>query len=165
MPDNGNGNQTPNLLRVWGWFWAVVVALIMTGLVAFNPDNAFGESECTTWLGFRFSTYPGQPAALQFLGTFIAAISTMMHLAERRRAGSLQIPTLSLALVGALIIMAGQVLQGIREEFSLPDIVVVLLIYCVLIWLLVAALIGISRLYPRINRLYSWLKSRFKSSG
>ena len=165
MPDNGNGNQTTNLLRVWGWFWAVVVALIMTGLVAFNPDNAFGESECTSWLGFRFSTYPGQPAALQFLGTFIAAISAMMHLIERRRAGSFQIPTLILALVGALVIMAGQVLQGIREGFSVPAISVVLLTYSVLIWLLVTALIGVNRLYPWINRLYSWLKSRRESDG
>jgi len=165
MPDDGNGDQKPNQLRVWGWLWAVAVALIMLGLVVINPGNAFGESRPITWLGFQFSTYPGQPAALQFLGTFIAAISAMMHLTERRLTGILWFLASSLVLLGALVIMVGQALQGIHEGSSVPAILVVLLIYFVLIWLLVAALIGIGRLYPRINRLYSWLKSRRESDG
>ena len=167
MPDDGNGNdnQTPNQLRVWGWGWAIAVALIMLVLVVANPGEAFGEREITTWLGFQFPTYPGQSAALQLLGTLIAAIGTMMHLTERRRAGSFHIPALILVLVGALVIMAGQALQGIREGFSVPVILVVLLTYFALIGLLVTALIGISQLYPKINRLYSWLKSHLKSDS
>lgn len=158
MPDDGNDNQTPLQLRVWGWILAVAIALIMLVLVVANPGEAFGEREITTWPGFPVPTYLGQSAALQLLGTLIAAIGTMMHLTERRRAGSFQIPALILVLVGALAIMAGQALQGIREGFSVPVILVVLLTYFALIALLVTALIG-------INRLYSWLKSRFKSSG
>ena len=158
MPADGNGDQKPNQLRVWGWLWAIVLALSMLYLVVANPGNAFGESEIVTWLGFRFPTYPGQPAALQFLGTFIAAISAMMHLTERRLTGILGFLASSLVLFGALVIMAGQGLQGIHEESSVPDILVVLLIYFVLIWLLVATLVGVSR-------LYSWIKSLLKFDG
>ena len=158
MPDDGNGDQKPNQLRVWGWLWAVAVALIMLVLVVANPGDAFGKSQPITWLGFQFPTYPGQPAALQLLGTFIAAISAMMHLTERRLTDVLKFLASRLVLFGALVIMAGQTLQGIREEFSVPAILVVLLTYFLLIWLLVTGLIGVSR-------LYSWLKSRFKSSG
>lgn len=158
MPADGNGDQSPKLLRVWGWLWAVAVALIMLGLVGANPGNAFGESEIITWLGFRFPTYPGQPAALQFLGTFIAAISAMMHLTERQLTGLLRFLASSLVLCGAVVIMAGQALQGIHDESAVPAILVVLLTYFVLIGLLVSALGG-------INRLYSWIMSRLKSDG
>ena len=153
MPDDGNGDQKPNQLRVWGWIWAIVFALSMLYLVLANPGNALGESEPILWLGFWFSTYPGQPAALQFLGTLIAAMSAMIRLTERQLTGFSEILTSILVPFGALVIMAGQGLQGIHEKSSVPDILVVLLTYFVLIWLLVAALIG-------INRLYSWIKSR-----
>lgn len=153
MSDDGNGDQTPNQLRVWGWVWAIAVAFIMLGLVVVNPGDAFGKSQPITWLGIRFSTYPGQPAALQLLGTLIAAMSAMIRLTERRLTGFLGFLASSLVPLGALVIMIGQWLQGIHEESSVPEILVVLLTYFVLIWLLVEALIG-------INRLYSWIKSR-----
>lgn len=153
MPDDGNDDQKPNQLRVWGWLWAIAVALIMLYLVVANPGKAFGQSEIITWLVFQFQTYPGQPAALQLLGTLIAAMSAMIRLTERQLTGFSEILTSILVPFGALVIMVGQGLQGIHEKSSVPDILVVLLTYFVLIWLLVAALIG-------INRLYSWIKSR-----
>ena len=153
MPSDGNGDQKPNQLLVWGWLWTIVFALSILCLVVTNPGNAFGESEPILWLGFRLSTYPGQPAALQLLGTLIAAMSAIIRLTERQLTGFSEILTSILVPFGALVVMAGQGLQGIREKSSVPDILVVLLTYFVLIWLLVAALIG-------INRLYSWIKSR-----
>lgn len=158
MPDNGNGDWLPKPVRIVGWLWIVVIVLMMLYLVLFNPGNTFGESELIPWLGFWFPIYPGQPAALQFLGTFIAAMGAMMHLTERRLTGFLRILALLLILFGALVMMAGQALQGIREQSSVPTILFVLLTYFVLIWFLVAASVG-------INRLYSWLKSRRQSGG
>lgn len=79
----------------------VGIALIMLYLVWDNPGNVFGESEHFPWLDFWLPIYPGQPAALQFLGTLIAAMSAMMHLTERRLTGFLRLLASILVLVGA----------------------------------------------------------------
>ena len=156
MPDDGNGDWLPKPVRIWGWLSTVAIALLMLYLVVVNPGNTFGESEAILWQGVWLQIYPGQPAALQFLGTLIAAMSAMMHLTERRLTGFLWLLASILVLVGALVIMAGQVLQGIYEKSLVPGILFVLLTYFVLIWLTAAA-------WAVKIRVSSWLKSRRKS--
>ena len=128
------------------------IVLILLCMVLFNPGNALGESRTITWLGFHFSTYPGQSAILQFLGTFIVAMSIMPSLFNS------SIPRFVplIALVGSAIVMIGQAIQGIDEIPLVPALLVAIVFYVVPVWILVAGRVWISR-------AWALLKSRIKS--
>lgn len=94
MSADGNGGQKPKLANFMRWFYTVVIVVAGLGLVLFNPNNivynpddALEEAEVGS-IGW-FPTYPGQSAALQILGTFIAAVGAVAPLLDiLRRTGS-----------------------------------------------------------------------------
>ena len=144
------------------WLYTGTIVLILLCMVLFNPDDALGESQTITWLGFSFSTYPVQSALLQFLGTFIVSMSVMPPLFKSSTPRSVTI----IALVGSAVVMIGQAIESIEEASLLPDMapamvpafLVVIGFYVVPVWIVVAG-------WARISRVCSWLKSRIKSSG
>lgn len=129
------------------WLYTGVIVLILLYMVLFNPGGALGESQTITWLGFSFSTYPGQSALLQFLGTFIVSMSVMPSLFNSAKPRFVPI----VALVGSAVIMIGQAIQGIDEIPLVPAFLVAIVVYVVPVWILVAG--------------WAWLKSRRESDG
>ena len=173
MPDGGNGGQTPKLAHFMPWFYTVVIVVAGLCLVLFNPDNivynpddAIEEAEVRT-LGW-FQIYPGQSIALQILGTFIAAMGALAHLLDIRLRGNGSVPlgVAIAAVIGPMLIIFGQIIQGIEDN---PLVLVVLggmWVSFILTWILAtAALAVIKWVYPWLKRVYSWLKSRIKSGG
>lgn len=148
------------------WLYTGTFVLAMLYMVLFNPDDALGKSQTITWLGISVSTYPGQSAIVQFLGTFIAAMSVMPSLFKRRQNGSADRSVPIIATVGSAVIMIGQVLESIEEAPFLPDMapplvpafLVVIVFYVAPIWIL-------AELWPALKRFYAWLQCRRKSGG
>lgn len=116
MATDNNGDRLTKALRFWPWYYTIVIGMIGLYVVLFNPDNivynpddALEESEVGS-LGW-FPTYPGQSAALQILGTFIAALGGVAPLIDiLRRTGSVPLGVLTAAVVGPTLIIAGQVI-------------------------------------------------------
>ena len=173
MPDDGNGDQSPKLVHFLPWFYTIVIGLIGLYVVLFNPNNIvynqddeIGEAQVRTF--GRFQTYPGQSAALQIMGTFIAAVGAVAHLLDIRirRTGSIPTGVLIAAVIGPMLVVTGQVIQGLADN---PLALVVLGVMCgcaTLIWILAGAVgAAIKWVYPWLKRVYSWLKSRLKSGG
>lgn len=156
MPANDNGSQLPALVRYGLWIYTVVIVLSVLYLVLSNPGNFLGEGNTYILWGFRFQTYPGQSTIVGFLGTFIVAMGVMVSLIERRLTGSVH-PFVSIpAMAGAIVIMTGQVIQGIEEGSLILVVVGLLLALVVPFWIPVAVWVG-------TKRAYSLLKSRVRS--
>ncbi len=119
------------------WLYTGTIVVIVLYIALFNPDDALGKSQTVTWLGFRFSTYPGQSAIVQFLGTFIVAMSIMPYLFERRLNGSTPRLVPITATVGSAVVMIGQVIEGIDEISLVPAFFVVILFYVLPVWIVV----------------------------
>ena len=134
------------------WLYTGVIVVAVLVIVLVNPGNALGESRTIACLGFCFPTYPGQSALLQFLGTFIVAISVMPSLFNSSIPRSVPIT----ATVGSAVVMTGQVIQGIDEISLVPAFLAVIVVYVVPVWILVAGRVWISR-------AWALLKSRRKS--
>ena len=143
--------MSPNA-RFGLWFYTGVIVLILLYMVLVNPGGALGKSQTITWLGVSFSTYPGQSAILQFLGTFIVSMSVMPSLFNSSIPRSVPIT----ATVGSAVVMTGQVIQGIDEIPLVPAFLAVIVVYVVPVWILVAG-------WAWISRAWAWLKSRRKS--
>lgn len=135
----------PDAVRFGLWLYTGVIVVAVLVIVLFNPGGALGESQTITWLGF--STYPGQSALLQFLGTFIVSIGIMPSLFNSSAPRFVPIT----ATVGSAVVMMGQVIQGIDEISLVPAFLVVIVVYVVPAWILAAT--------------WAWLKSRRKSDG
>ena len=173
MPDDGIGGRPSELANFMPWFYTIVIGLIGLYVVlcnpnniVYNPDDAPEESQVRTF--GRFQTYPGQSAALQILGTFIAAVGAVAHLLDIRirRTGSIPTGVLIAAVIGPILIIVGQLIQGLADN---PLALVVLGVMCgfaTLVWILAGVrFVLIKWVYPCLKRVYSWLKSRLKSSG
>ena len=158
MPDDGNGDWLPKLVRFWPWFYTVAIVLMVLYWVLDNPGNAFGDGRNINLGWFRFQIYPGQSTALQLLGTFIAAMGVMASLVERRLTGYVPLALSIPAMFGAGVVMVGLVIQGISENYLILFVLGLLLVFLIPIWILVAALAG-------LKRAYSWLRSRRKPGG
>ena len=173
MSDDGNGGQKPKPANFMRWFYTVVIVVAGLCLVLFNPDNivynpddALEEVDVGS-LGW-FPTYPGQSAALQILGTFIAAVGAVVPLLDTRIRGIVSIPlgVLIAAVIGPILIIAGQVIQGMKDNPLVLVVVVAMSAFVILIWILAAAVDAVRKWgFPWLQRVYSWLKSRFKSGG
>lgn len=137
----------PAAVRFGLLFYTSVIVVAVLVIVLVNPGDALGESQTIACLGFCFPTYPGQSALLQFLGTFIVALSVMPSLFNS------SIPRLVpiTATVGSAVVMIGQVIQGINEISLAPAFLVVIVVYVVPVWILAAT--------------WAWLKSRRESGG
>lgn len=171
MPDDGKGSQKPKLASFMPWFYTVVIVLGGLYLVlwnpeniVYNPDNVPEEAAART-LGW-FPTYPGQSAALQIVGTFIAAVGAVAHLLDMRIRGNVSIPlgVLTAAVIGPILIIVGQVIQGVKDNPLVLVVLVVMSAFVILTWIL--AWVGgvvIKWVYPWLKRVYSRLKSRLKS--
>ena len=152
--------------RVGLWVYTALIVLALLYIALFNPGDDLGESQAVTWLGLTFSIYPGQSAILQFLGTFIVAMSIMPSLFERRPDGSTPRLVPITATVGSAVVMIGQAVESIVEASLVPDMVpamvpaflVVIVFYVAPIWILAA-------LWPALKQFYERLKSRPKSGG
>lgn len=153
MPADGNGDWLPKPALLGLWFYTGCIVLAMLYLALFNPGNTFGESQVIIlgWL----QKYPGQSTALQLLGTFVVTMGIMPYLLERRLIGSLPIVVRITALAGASVTMAGLVIQDIPDSYLAPIVLGALAVSVVPVWILAAA-------WPRLKRVYSWLKSRRK---
>ena len=138
------------LFGPWLYTGTIVVAVLVIVLV--NPGDALGESQTSACLGFCFPTYQGQSALLQFLGTFIVAISVMPSLFNSSIPRFVPIT----ATVGSAVVMTGQVIQGIDEISLVPAFLAVIVVYVVPVWILVAG-------RGWIRRAWALLKSRIKS--
>lgn len=173
MPAEGNGDQTHKPARFMPWFYTVVIVLAGLYLVlcnpeniVYNPDDAIEEAEVRT-LGW-FQTYPGQSIALQILGTFIAAMGALAHLLDIRLRGNGSVPigVAIAAVIGPMLIIFGQIIQGIEDN---PLVLVVLggmWVSFILTWILATAARAVIKwVCPWLKRVYSWLKSRIKSGG
>ena len=155
IPVDDKGNGLPTWVRIAIWFYTGVVILSGLYLALFNPNNLLGEGEIFTWGWFNFQTYPGQPTIVQFVGTFIAAMGVMLSLSERRPTGGVPRIVSGFAIVGAAVVMTGQLLQSVGENPLALIIIGVLLSYVAPIWILVGAWIV-------AKWAYSWLKSRIR---
>lgn len=161
-----NRNRLIKVLRLGVWLYIGAVVLAALGLVLFNPGNVFGESEAV--IAGVFPTYPGQSAALQILGTFIAAVGAVAHLLDIRFRGNGSVPlgVAIAAVIGPMLIISGQIIQGMKDNPLVLVVLGVMSVSVILIWILAAvALAVIKWVYPWLKRVYSWLKSRLKSGG
>ena len=170
---SADGGRKPKLANFMRWFYTVIIVVAGLCLVLFNPDNivynpddALEEAEVGS-IGW-FPTYPGQSAALQILGTFIAAVGAVVPLLDTRIRGAVSIPlgVLIAAVIGPTLIIAGQVIQGMKDNPLVLVVLVAMSAFVILTWIL--AWVGdfaIKWVWPWLKRIYSWLKSRFKSSG
>ena len=155
MPDaGGNGDWLPKGVLIGLWFYTGGIVLTLLYLVLFNPGNVLGESQAII-LG-RIVKYPGQSTALQLLGTFVVTMGIMPYLLERRLSSALPRIVRITALSGASITMAGLVIQDLPENYLALAVLGALLVYVAPIWIVAAA-------WPRLKRVYAWLKSRRKS--
>lgn len=174
MPADGNSDQEPKLPNFLPWFYTVVIVLFGLYVVLSNPDNivynpdpdnAIEETEVRT---FGRLTYPGQSAALQILGTFIAAMGALVHLLDMRIRGTGSVPLgVSIAaVVGPTLVIGGQVIQGMNDNPLVLVVLGVMWVSVILIWVLAAAVGAVKRwVWPWLKRVYLWLKSRLKSGG
>ena len=165
MSADGNGDRKPKLANFMRWFYTVIIVVAGLGLVLFNPNNivynpddALEEAEVGS-IGW-FPTYPGQSAALQILGTFIAAVGAVAPLLDiLRRTGSVPVGVLAAAVIGPTLIIAGQVIQGMKDNPLVLVVLGVMSAFVILTWILAWVWdFAIKWGWP-------WLKSRFKSSG
>ena len=131
------------------WIYTGTIVLAVLYIVLFNPGDTFGDVQTTTsgWL----QTYPGQSAALQLLGTFIAAIGAMGSLVERRLTDKVPIFISIPGMAGAWVVMAGLAIQDVTESSVAPAVLGVLLFYIAPAWILSMA--------------WAWLKSCCKPGG
>lgn len=172
MPADGNSDQEPKLPNFLPWFYTVVIVLFGLYLVVANPDdivynpgNINEETEVRTegiW------TYPGQSAALQILGTFIAAMGALAPLIDMRIRGTGSVPlgVLVAAVIGPTLVIAGQVIQGMNDNPLVLVVLGVMWVSVILIWILAAAVGAVKRwIWPWLKRVYLWLKSRLLSGG
>lgn len=155
IPVDANGDSLPAWVRLLLWSYTLVIILSGLYLTLFNPGNLLGEGKNFDWGWFNFQTYPGQSNAVQFLGTFIAAMGVMLSLSERRLTGNVPRLLSVFAIAGASVVMTGQVLQSIEENPLLLVVIAVLLIYVAPIWILVGAWIV-------AKWAYSWVKPRIR---
>ena len=133
------------------WLYTGAFVLILLYMALVNPDDALGESQTITWLGFPFSTYPGQSALLQFLGTFIVAMGVMPSLFNSSIPRFVPIT----ATVGSAVVMIGQAIESIEEASLLPDMapamvpafLFVIVFYVAPVWIVVA-------LWPALKRRF-----------
>lgn len=155
MPADDNGNGLPAWVRFALWSYTGLVILSGLYLTLFNPGNLLGGGETSTWEWFNFQTYPGQSTIVQFVGTFIAAMGVMLSLSERRPTGDIPRIVSGFAIVGASVVMTGQLLQSVEENPLAMLVIGVLLIYVAPIWILVGAWIV-------AKWAYAWVKSRIR---
>ena len=142
--------MSPNA-RFGLWLYTGAFVLILLYMVLFNPGGALGKSQTITWLVFSFSTYPGQSALLQFLGTFIVSMSVMPSLFNSSIPRSVPIT----ATVGSAVVMIGQAIESIEEASLLPDMapamvpafLFVIGFYVAPVWIVVA-------LWPALKRRF-----------
>lgn len=170
MPDDGNGDQKPKLANFLPWFYTVVIVLFGLYVVLSNPDNIVynpveeAEVRASGW----FQPYPGQSAALQILGTFIAAMGALAPLIDMRIRGTGSVPlgVLIAAVVGPTLVISGQVIQGMNDNPLVLVVLGVMSVSVMLTWVLAAAVSAVKRwVCPWLKRVYLWLKSRLKSGG
>ena len=178
MPDDGNCDQKSKLANFLPWFYTVVIVLFGLYVVLSNPDNivynpdnpipdnTIEEAEARQIGGFQ--TYPGQSAALQILGTFIAAMGALAPLIDMRIRGTSSVPlgVLIAAVVGPTLVISGQVIQGMNDNPLVLVVIGVMSVSVMLTWVLAAAVGAVKRwVWPWLKRVYLWLKSRLKSGG
>lgn len=171
MAGDNNGSRLSEAVRFWRWFYTIVIGLLGLYVVLVNPDNivynpdsAPEEAQVRTFGGFQ--AYPGQSAALQIVGTFIAAVGAAAPLIDIRiqRPGSVPLGVLIAAVIGPSLVIAGQVIQGIEDNPLVLVVLGVMSIFVILTWILATAVgATIKWVWPWLKRVYSWLKSRLKS--
>ena len=170
MPADGNGDQKPKLANFWPWFYTVIIVLFGLYVVlsnpdniVYNPDDAPDEAEVSTFGWFQ--SYPGQSAALQILGTFIAAVGVVAHLLDMRIRGTGSVPLgVSIAaVVGPTLIIGGQVIQGMKDNPLVLVVLGVMSVSVILTWILAAAVGAVIKwVCPWLKRVYLRLKSWLK---
>lgn len=138
MPTNRNSNGSRTLLP-WTaipWVYTIGVIALSVWAVLSNPNMLFGESESAIGLALvELPIYPGQVTALQLLGTFAIALGLLSRMNERQHINRVSIS----AIGGALLIMAGLLLQQLQENPLLLVGLIGMAFYIILIWGIAAA--------------------------